>query len=145
MGEALITRRGGSVKTGMVADVQQFTMSDPALIGARNALIEVVSPYFGSEGYPASPTCCVVRIVIEDGVIGADTTFYLIEKSSRPCAVLANAGVFTTGYGEYPPVFDPTTGTITMGKHYDKYMASFYGYDRDRDTFAGEYRYYIWD
>ena len=126
MGEALITRRGGAVRTGMVADVQAFVMSDPALVNAKNGLIVLTNQNIGE---PVTRKLASV-LFIEDGSI---TTFTYLQDGKLHTSE------------KYKPELDIETGTVTCpDTQYGSDRVSFKGALSNTSVF-GEYRYYLWD
>ena len=139
MGEALMPRRGGGgVKTGLVSSVSTLTMTDPALIGARNAIILLngtsetgaytINEAVGTQENMKSRT--VFKVVIADGVL---SFIHYCNAEGKNSHVTDAA------------TFDATTGTITLQeKTYQGYCFSI-KVNGNSISVSGEYRYYVWN
>lgn len=129
MGEALITRRGGgSVMTGAVSNVQEFVMSDQALVGVKNVVIQMrVGGYTHNDSTVAYIT--IVR--------GEITSFMTYSDAGA-------ASVGTNINNEFS--FDKTTGTITCNVYNTRYRYTFFkGKTTVSVAEAAEYNYIIFD
>ena len=100
MGEALITRRGGGghkhgTNTNLATAPDYKTISDPALIGVKNAVIYAVSEKIITA---SSVHTSLVGIFIEDGVITG-----ILNEYRDYIRFVRNPSI----------AFDSATGTIT--------------------------------
>ena len=134
MGEALITRRGWSIKTGFVANIEEKTMQDDALIGARNAIITASITRFnaadlgmtewydhldpsGIMGLYTGNAYTVINIVIVDGVVTETNMVGRNSGNDMYCRLLNGSSAFADSRSWWTggkASFDPSTGTITM-------------------------------
>lgn len=98
MGEALMPRRGGAVKTGTIANVEAHSIQDDNLIGAKNALIVLMSPAIGMNATSLTP---VFSLRVVDGVM----------KEMNICEGNYYADGLNTQCGAE---FNPANGAITL-------------------------------
>ena len=137
MGKGFATRRGGLVKTGTVSNVQELSISDPALIGCKNAVL-VAQTHTRGAPYSENPLH-VVTIIIENGKLSQ--VMVIDGERSDPARYEVKD----------PPkskmAFDPTTGTITSTDPHDPTVESyeFMAKPDDGSDILQTYRYYIWD
>lgn len=114
MGEALITSRVGVIKRGAISDratsSDDRSISDPALIGARSAVVYTV----GEKIIDSSSYNKVLAVIIENGIVvgvvslgrGAANTFDLSDNME----------------------FDASTGSITITTYSAQFHTGSYQY-----------------
>lgn len=127
MGEALMPRRGGGVKSGIVTATSLSTLQSDDLIGAKNAILVATLEWQDQSilDFSGNFLCPIISVTIQNGELGECVIGHHGSANVYKSAISHNIR------------FDPSTGTLSCPGD-----IVIFGND---NTDCKDYRYVVYD